>query len=117
MDRKIIQLQMERLSISRDEAEDVTASPRLQTLDAKIGNLKRQQQNLKNRWDEERAGVNKLQEIKNKIDQTNQAIAKAEREYDYEQGMFMCMYICVNACVKICYYYYCYYYYYYCYSL
>ena len=78
LDRKIIQLQMERLSIARDDA----GSKRLDTIDQNILELEREQQNLVERWNMERGGVNKIQEIKEKIDQANTDIAKAEREYD-----------------------------------
>ena len=78
LDRKIIQLQMERLSVARDEA----GTPRLAALDEQITALQRQQQEIKGRWELERAGVNRLQEIKNQIDETALAISNAERAYD-----------------------------------
>ena len=46
LDRKIIQLQMERLSLARDEA----GSKRLRNLDSQIESLTRQQEDLRNRW-------------------------------------------------------------------
>jgi ATP-dependent Clp protease ATP-binding subunit ClpB len=64
LDRKIIQLQMERLSLARDEA----GSKRLQNLDGQIDSLTRQQEDLRNRWELERSGVTKIQDIKNQID-------------------------------------------------
>ena len=79
LDRRIVQLQMERLSVGRDEA---AGSARLNSLETQISDLQRQQATLKSRWDLERAGVNKIQEIKEQIDSTITAIAKAEREYD-----------------------------------
>jgi len=79
LDRRIVQLQMERLSVGRDESE---GSARLGSLDSQILALQRQQETLKARWDLERAGVTKIQEVKNQIDSTMTAIAKAEREYD-----------------------------------
>lgn len=82
LERKVIQLQMERLSIARDEA----GSPRLSSLDSSITSLNRQVSELKEKWDLERAGVTRLQEIKNKIDETNTLISKAEREYDLNQA-------------------------------
>jgi len=78
LDRRIIQLQMERLSIARDEA----GSSRLDELDRSISSLQRDQQEMKSRWELERAGVNRLQEIKNQIDATLTQIAQAERQYD-----------------------------------
>ncbi len=87
IDRRLMQLQMERLSVSRDQAADksggasggvgvtaetgssdgTTASARLRDLDAKIEALQRQQQELRGRWDLERAGLEKLQNIKNQV--------------------------------------------------
>lgn len=85
IDRKIIQLQMERLSIARDDAN----SPRLAAIDSQIVGFQRQQQELTSRWNQERAGVTRLQEVKNQIDLTNIAIAKAEREYDLNQAAIL----------------------------
>lgn len=82
LDRKIIQLQMERLSISRDES----TSPRLLVIDEQVSTLQKQQEGLRSRWDQERAGVSSIQELKNKIDATNIGIQKAEREYDLNEA-------------------------------
>merc|ERR1711871_693344 len=73
-----IQLQMERLSLARDEA----GSKRLENLDGQIGALQRQQEELRSRWELERSGVTKIQEIKEQIDSIQTEIAKAGREYD-----------------------------------
>jgi ATP-dependent Clp protease ATP-binding subunit ClpB len=78
LDRKIIQMQMERLSIARDEA----GSQRLSVLDDQIRSMQKQQQELKAVWDVQKAGVNRVQEIKNQIDSTLTQIAAAERAYD-----------------------------------
>merc|ERR1711871_1130901 len=78
LDRKIIQLQMERLSLARDEA----GSKRLSNLDDQIATIQRQQEELRSRWELERSGVTKIQEIKEQIDGVQTEIAKAEREYD-----------------------------------
>ena len=66
--------EIERVSVSRDEE----SSPRLVTIDSQLSDLKRQQQELRSKWELERAGVTRLQEIKNQIDSTLTAIAKAE---------------------------------------
>ena len=50
-------LQMERLSLARDEA----GSQRLAALDETIQDVKRQQEQLRGRWELERAGVSRLQ--------------------------------------------------------
>ena len=79
LDRRIIQLQMERLSVARDEKE---GSPRIAGLDKQIQALQREQEGLRSRWELERAGVTRLQDLKNQIDSIQTQIAKAEREYD-----------------------------------
>jgi ATP-dependent Clp protease ATP-binding subunit ClpB len=82
LERQIIQRQMERLSVARDEAGSV----RLETLDADILRLKKQAESLRHRWDLERSGVNKIQEIKNKIDAAQTEMVIAEREYDLNKA-------------------------------
>ena len=78
LDRRIIQLQMERLSIARDDE----GSQRLKLLDSQIESLTREAESLRSRWETERAGVSRLQNLREKIDATTVAIEKAEREYD-----------------------------------
>lgn len=85
LDRKIIQLQMERLSISRDDEN----SPRLQQIDVDLSLLQRQQEELKARWDQERAGVTRLQELRNEIDAANIALQKAENTFDLNEAAIL----------------------------
>lgn len=68
----------ERLSIARDEA----SSPRLQVIDGLLESFQKQSEELTRQWELERAGVNRLQDLKNQIDSTITQIAKAEREFD-----------------------------------
>jgi ATP-dependent Clp protease ATP-binding subunit ClpB len=76
---------IEKLSVSRDEK----TSPRLTAIDAQLQSLQRQQQELRTKWDQERAGVTRLQELKNQIDAATTAIAKAEREFDYNAAAIL----------------------------
>lgn len=78
LERRIIQLQMEILSVSRDDPNSI----RLSQLNGQLLTLQKQSEELKNVWEIERAGVTKLQELKNQIDITVNQIAKAERDYD-----------------------------------
>lgn len=79
IDRKLIQLQMERMSIARDNKDP----DRLVKLDATIKDLQRKQQDLKGKWDAERAGVNRVQDLKNQIEALALKIERAERTGDY----------------------------------
>jgi len=82
LDRRIIQLQMEHLSLERDEA----GSKRLAQLDEDITRLSREVEGLNSRWEAERSGVTSIQALKNQIDQTQTDIDKAEREYDLNEA-------------------------------
>ena len=77
--------EIERLSVARDDAQ----SPRVLAIDSQIEMLQRQQQELTARWNQEKAGVTRLQEVKNQIESANIAIAKAEREYDLNQAAIL----------------------------
>ena len=84
IDRKVIQLEMERLSLqsdAEDEDEYSAASERLRKLDEQITQLKIDQEELNARWQMERGGVDRLQELKERIASVNLDIEKAEREY------------------------------------
>jgi len=70
------------MSVSRDEAN----SPRLGVIDTQLRELQRQQQELRSKWEVERAGVSRLQELKEEIDAATTQLTKAEREYDYNSA-------------------------------
>jgi len=95
LDRKLIQLEMEKLSLSRDlkDPSAAAANPQsqkqLQIIESLIAKLKKEQEELKARWDLEKAGVNRIQEIKNEIEATKLAIQKAERAYDLNQAAIL----------------------------
>jgi len=86
IDRRIIQLEMERLSLQSDsekEGVDVSATTgRLKKLDSELGKLKQESDALNARWQAEKGGVDSIQVLKEEIAQVNLAIEKAEREYD-----------------------------------
>lgn len=90
IDRKVIQLEMERLSLMSDAADDAdgssAASERLRKLDSKISDLKIQQEEMNARWQVERGGVDRLQELKEKISAMKLNIEKAERDYNLNEA-------------------------------
>jgi len=61
----------------------------LVSIDSQLDDLQRQQQELRTKWDQERAGVTRLQDLKNQIDSTITAISKAERDYDLNQAALL----------------------------
>ncbi len=97
IDRRIIQMEMERLSL-RSDAESTSDSDdaskkksaasvdRLRKLDEEINELKIQSDELNTRWESERGGVDRLQEVKEQISQVNLDIEKAERDYNLNEA-------------------------------
>jgi len=92
VDRKIIQLEMERLSIKSDVEKDVNAkqadadAQRLQQLESTLLALYDEQADLNARWQAERKAVLGVNELKEKIAETQLEIEKAEREYDLNKA-------------------------------
>ena len=80
VDRKIMQLQMERLSLGSDDS--VAGTKRLSSIDKEIARLEDRQKGMKDKWLAERAAVNAVQEIKEKVDKCRVDIDKAEGSYD-----------------------------------
>lgn len=64
------------MSVARDEQE----SPRLKVIDEQLARIQRQQEELRSKWELERAGVSRLQELKNRIDEAQTELQRAERE-------------------------------------
>merc|ERR1711976_794840 len=89
IDRKVIQLEMERLSLKSDAEEDDESSDsfdRLRKLDQQISELKLQQDELNAKWQQEKGGVDRLQELKEKIASVRLDIEKAERDYKLNEA-------------------------------
>ena len=84
IDRRIIQLEMERLSIKSDaEKTQLDADvKRLQHLESSLLELYDQQADLNTRWQAERASVLGVTELSERIAEVQLEIEKAEREYD-----------------------------------
>jgi ATP-dependent Clp protease ATP-binding subunit ClpB len=84
VDRKIIQLEMERLSIKSDvEANELNADMRrLENLEAELLRLYDEQADLNARWEKEKSSVTNANELQEKIAEVQLDIEKAEREFD-----------------------------------
>ena len=88
MDRKIIQLEMERLSIKSDvETNNLNADiRRLESLEAELLILYDEQADLNARWQKEKSTVTNANEIQEKIAEVQLEIEKAEREFDLNKA-------------------------------
>ena len=92
VDRRIIQLEMEKLSLSSDASKKLDGKAaeanrvRLEQLETDIAELKVEQQNLTERWMAEKGAVEGVTELQEQIAQVQFDIEKAEREYDLEKA-------------------------------
>ncbi len=84
IDRKILQLEMERLSLHKES--DRASLERLERLEKELADLKEQQSKLNAQWQSEKEVIDKLQSIKEEIDHLNVEIQQAERNYDLNRA-------------------------------
>ena len=84
VDRKILQLEMERLSLQREN--DPASKERREKLEKELANLKEDQSKLNGQWQSEKEVIDQIRTVKEKIDQVNLEIAQAERDYDLNKA-------------------------------
>ena len=94
IDRRIIQLEMERLSLQSDfESDGESSKPsvreegeRLNKIDSELEILQKQSSDLNAKWQAEKGGVDVITSLKGKIAQLTLDIEKAEREYELNKA-------------------------------
>jgi len=95
IDRRVIQLEMERLSLKSDYESDkeeqkttmaAGESARLEKLDKELDELKEQQEVLNLKWMAEKGGVNRLKDLKEQISELKLQIENCEREFDLNKA-------------------------------
>nr|CEL75476.1 TPA: clp ATP-binding chain B1, putative [Toxoplasma gondii VEG] len=88
IDRKLMQLEMEKISIVSDMkgGQDAAEQQRLQTLEKKMADLKEEQSRLNAIWEQERAEIEKIADLKQEIDEAKVEQQKAEREYNLNKA-------------------------------
>jgi ATP-dependent Clp protease ATP-binding subunit ClpB len=83
-DRKILQLEMERLSLQKET--DVASRDRLEKLEKELADLKEEQSTLNAQWQGEKDKIGKIQTLKEEIDRVNLEVQQAERDYDLNRA-------------------------------
>lgn len=88
IDRKIIQLEMERLSLKSDaeDSNDSAVFDRIRNIDNEIDSLRIRSDELTMKWEAERGGVDRLQDLKEEIAAVQLDIEKAERDYNLNEA-------------------------------
>ena len=84
VDRAIMQLEIEREALKKEK--DKASKERLKKLEKELANLKESSKELHTRWDTEKSAIQKLQAIKEQIEQTRVDIERAERNNDLEKA-------------------------------
>ncbi len=80
IDRRIMQLQMEQLSLTKEE--DSASRDRLTKLEQLLANLTEQQRELNARWQMEKQALEEIQRLKAERDAVKLQIEQAEQKYD-----------------------------------
>eukprot|EP00403_Amphidinium_massartii_P014119 CAMPEP_0178417124 /NCGR_PEP_ID=MMETSP0689_2-20121128/24415_1 /TAXON_ID=160604 /ORGANISM="Amphidinium massartii, Strain CS-259" /LENGTH=914 /DNA_ID=CAMNT_0020038485 /DNA_START=77 /DNA_END=2822 /DNA_ORIENTATION=- len=84
LDRRILQLEMERLSVANDT--DSMSRNRLESIDKELEELKSNQSEEEDVWKAQRESLSALQDVKQQIEALEQELAEAERGYDLEKA-------------------------------
>ncbi|MFN3362171.1 MAG: AAA family ATPase, partial [Pseudanabaenaceae cyanobacterium] len=84
IDRKILQLEMERLSLQKET--DPSSKERLERIGRELANLKNEQATLAAQWQREKEIIDHIRHLKEQIDQVNVEIQQAERDYDLNRA-------------------------------
>ena len=84
LDRKILQLEMERLSLVREQS--VASQERLSRIERELANFKEEQRLLNEQWQAEKQEIDQTRQLKESIEQLNVEIQQAERDYDYNRA-------------------------------
>lgn len=95
IDRRVIQLEMERLSLQSDfekmketgnEKVAMDEANRIEKIDRELADLRQEQEALNLKWMAEKGGVGRITELKEKIADVNLDIEKCEREFDLNKA-------------------------------
>ncbi len=85
LERKINQLEVERAALKK-EKDDASSKERLKTLEKDLAEIKEQHKTFYNQWKAETAPLEKINEIKNKIEEANYQYHQAERAGDFAKA-------------------------------
>ena len=85
LERKINQLEIEKVALAK-EKDDSQSVERLKILEKELADIKEQHQIVYSAWESERKPLEKIKEIKGKIEEANYKYQLAEREGDFAKA-------------------------------
>jgi ATP-dependent Clp protease ATP-binding subunit ClpB len=84
--RRLLQVQMEEISLKQDAQNDPRARARLSALQAESSRLSSEQEELQARWEGEKARLEGLRALKAQIEQANLEVEQAEQSYELSRA-------------------------------
>ncbi len=84
IDRKILQLEMEKLSLGRES--DAASQERLERLERELADLSEQQSTLNAQWQQEKGAIDELSNLKEEIERVQLQVEQAKRSYDLNKA-------------------------------
>ena len=84
VDRKILQLEMERLSLEKED--NPISQERLEKLEKELADLKEEQSEINAQWQSEKEVIDQIRTLKEEINAINVEIEQAERAYDLNRA-------------------------------
>jgi len=84
VERRILQLEMEKLSLKREE--DPASRQRLAEIEKEIAGLQEEQQRLAAAWERERGAVEERRKLKEEVERVQREIDEAKRKYDLNRA-------------------------------
>ncbi|HGY5539669.1 MAG TPA: ATP-dependent chaperone ClpB [Prochlorococcus sp.] len=84
IDRKILQLEMEKLSLGRES--DSASKERLEKLERELAELAEQQSALNAQWQHEKGAIDELSSLKEEIEKVQLQVEQAKRSYDLNKA-------------------------------
>jgi len=84
LDRRIMQMEMEKLSLKNDN--DAGSKARKNRLDKDISSIKEDQTQLEKQWEGERGTLEHIRQYKEEIDKVSREIEQAEQSYDLDRA-------------------------------
>lgn len=86
LDRRLLQLQMEQLSLQGEGKDDKSAQENLERIETEINDLQDKQKELSSQWLEEKELLDEIKALKTEEEQVRLELDKAERAYDHEKA-------------------------------
>ena len=84
VDRKILQLEMERLSLEKED--NPISKERLEKLEKELADFKEEQSEINAQWQSEKEVIDQIRALKEKINAVNLEIEQSERAYDLNRA-------------------------------